>query len=250
LALVGGLGLLTFTDAAPSSAPLTQQLIGTWVLVGRPGEVGDVPAAGGRFKSFTDTQWSVTQAGPNGVVLFHHGGSYTLKDGEYIETVGFANQSTKELIGKTHKFKQKIEGDTLWQLGIDNQWQEVWKRVKSDAPKPGKEQPTRLQGSWHGHEEGEVGTSSLVIKGSSLEFHGSDSNEWYKASISLYDTVPKQMVVAITNCPFRQFVGVTAYAIYELKDGTLTITGNEPGTPTTPAGFDSPGARKLVFKQD
>ena len=43
---------------------------------------------------------------------------------------------------------------------------------------------------------------------------------------------------------------MTGYAIYELRDGTLTITGNEPGNPAVPAGFDASGARKLVFKPE
>jgi len=35
-----------------------------------------------------------------------------------------------------------------------------------------------------------------------------------------------------------------------LSASTLTITGNEPGFLAAPAGFDAPGARKLVFKQN
>ena len=33
-----------------------------------------------------------------------------------------------------------------------------------------------------------------------------DTNEWYKATISAYDTTPKQLVVLITDCPMPQYV--------------------------------------------
>ena len=47
-----------------------------------------------------------------------------------METVEYANESTKELIKQTFKFTIKIEGDTLTQTGIGNPYNEVWKRVK------------------------------------------------------------------------------------------------------------------------
>ena len=94
-----------------------------------PSDVGEIPAAGGRFKLGTGAHWSVTEADPKtSATIFHHGGAWTLKRSEYI--------------------------------------------------------------------------------------------------------------------------GKTSYAIYQLHDGTLTITGNEPGHPSAPVGFDAPGARKLVFKQE
>jgi uncharacterized protein (TIGR03067 family) len=109
-----------------------------------------------------------------------------------------------------------------------------------------------LNGTWSGEETGRRanGSASLLIDGSTLEFHGANTNEWYKAAFSIRgDTSPKQLVIVITDCPAPQYVGKTGYAIYEIKDGTLTITGNEPGNPAVPTGFDAPGARKLVFKR-
>jgi beta-lactamase regulating signal transducer with metallopeptidase domain len=250
VALFAGLGLVTLTDAESGSPELAKDLIGTWVLVGRPGEIGQAPAAGGRFKLITGAHWSVTQSDPkDGVVLFHHGGSYTLKANEYVETVEYANESTKELIGKTSKFSIKIEGDTLTQIGRGNPWREVWKRA--NPSKPRKSDSASLQGTWGGEETtpGAKGACSLVVRGSTIEFHGSDTNEWYRGTITVYDTTPKQLVTTITECPFPEYTGLTGYAIYELKDGTLTVAGNEPGTPVAPSSFDARGARKLVFKQ-
>ena len=151
--------------------------------------------------------------------------------------------------GKTGKYTIKVEGDTLTQIGIGNPWQEVWKRANTSRPH--KSDPTSLQGTWGGQETvaSRKGACSLVIKGSNLEFHGADTNEWYEATFSVYDTTPKQMVVVIADCPSPGYVGMTAYGIYQLQEGTLTVAANEPGNPVVPADFDAPGARRIVFKQ-
>jgi uncharacterized protein (TIGR03067 family) len=107
-----------------------------------------------------------------------------------------------------------------------------------------------LQGTWKGREmgTGPAGVSSLILQGTNLEFHGADPREWYKATFTVRDdTTPKQLLIVITDCPAPAFVGKTSHAIYEIHDGTFTITGNAPGDPRVPASFDAPGARKLVF---
>ena len=117
--------------AANEQSPLWKSLIGTWVLVGTPGQVGEVPAVGGRFKFITSRHWTITQADPEtGVTIFHHGGTYTLVGDEYSEKIEYANESTKELIKQTLKFKLSIDGDTLTQIGVGNDFNEVWKRAK------------------------------------------------------------------------------------------------------------------------
>jgi hypothetical protein len=117
------------TAASPSQ--LAKDLIGTWVLVGKPGEVGEAPATGGRLKFCTGRHWTITQADPKtGATIFHHGGTYALKGNEFLETVEYANESTTNLIGQTFKFTIKVEGDTFTQTGVGNPWTEVWKRAK------------------------------------------------------------------------------------------------------------------------
>lgn len=119
----------TAVTAVPSQ--LAKDLIGTWILVGKPGEVGEAPAAGGRLKFLTGGHWCDTQAEPKtGVVVFHHGGTYVLKGNEYLETIDYANESTVSLIKQTFKFTIKVEGDALTLIGIGNPWTEVWKRAK------------------------------------------------------------------------------------------------------------------------
>ena len=141
---VAAIGLLTLTLPTPSlllaqdkpatareESPLAKTLLGTWVLVGEPGKVGEAPAAGGRLKFCSGRHWIITEADPEtGVTVFHHGGTYTLNGDQYAETVEYANENTKELIKQTFKFTIKIDGDTMTQIGIGNPWTEVWKRVK------------------------------------------------------------------------------------------------------------------------
>jgi len=118
----------TREDAKPSQ--LAKDLIGTWVLVGTPDKIGEPPATGGRLKFFTGRHWTITEADESGKVVFHHGGTYKISDEEYAETIKYANESTSELVGKTFKFKIKVEGEKYTQVGIDNQYTEVWKRAK------------------------------------------------------------------------------------------------------------------------
>jgi len=58
------------------------------------------------------------------------------------------------------------------------------------------------------------------------------------------------MVLVIKDCPFPQYVGQTAFAIYDLKEGELTISGNEPGFLAAPTDFDAPHARKFVGRKE
>lgn len=115
---------------AKEPAKLAKDLIGTWVLVGTPDNIGEAPKSGGRLKFITGRHWVVTQADPEtGKVLFHHGGTYTLDGDHYAETVEYANENTADLIKKTFKFKIKVEGNTYTQIGVGNPFSEVWKRA-------------------------------------------------------------------------------------------------------------------------
>lgn len=117
--------------SSATSSKLNEQLIGTWILVGRPGQIVEAPAAGGRLQFFTGKHWLITQADPQtGKVIFHHGGTYTLDGEQMAKTVEYANENTADLIKETHKFEIKVDGDTMTQTGIGNPWTEVWKRLK------------------------------------------------------------------------------------------------------------------------
>jgi hypothetical protein len=108
---------------------LAQQLLGAWVLVGEPGDVGE-PQPGARMKFWGEKHWVITEPDPNtGKTVFHHGGTYTLDGDKYVETIKFANENTAHLIGKELRFRIKVEGDTYTQVGDGNPYTEVWKRL-------------------------------------------------------------------------------------------------------------------------
>ena len=117
--------------ADKEASKLAKDLIGTWAFAGTPGDEKEPAAKGGRFKFITNKGWTITEADPDtGVVIFHHGGTFTLDGDKYNENIMYANESTKDMIGTTLHFKIKVEGDTLTQEGIDNSFNEIWKRVK------------------------------------------------------------------------------------------------------------------------
>jgi hypothetical protein len=117
--------------AAGEKSDLAKNLIGTWTLAETQGPAGSPSGIGTRLKFFTGTHWMITQPDPKtGEVVFHHGGRYSLDGDTMAGTIDFANQNTAELIGKTHKFKIKVDGDTYTQVGEGNPFTETWKRVK------------------------------------------------------------------------------------------------------------------------
>lgn len=139
-------------ESAPTvtaSSDIANKLIGAWVLVGTPGKVGPVPKKGGRIKFYTGKYYCITQCDPkNGVVIFHHGGTYTLDGNVCTETVQYANPTTMSFIGKTNgHFNIKIEADTMTLIGIDNPWKEVWKKRPAGAGSQS-EMAREMTGTW------------------------------------------------------------------------------------------------------
>jgi hypothetical protein len=132
--LIASLSRLRADDGKPQPdtppSPLAKGLIGTWVLVGTPDKEVEPPATGGRLKFITGKHWTITESDDAGKVVFHHGGTCTIDGEEYTETVKYANESTAELIGKSFKFKIKLEGDKYTQIGVGNPYTEVWRRAK------------------------------------------------------------------------------------------------------------------------
>jgi hypothetical protein len=117
---------------------------------------------------------------------------------------------------------------------------------KSDSPDSG-----ALQGTWRGPEIGgrTPGECSLRISGHALEFRGVDANDWCKGTFTLRDSNPRQLIGTITECPDSDYVGRTVHSIYRIEAGTLILTGNPPGDPEVPPGFDAPGSRNFRLKK-
>ena len=108
----------------------------------------------------------------------------------------------------------------------------------------------RLQGTWTGPDTApnRLGNCTLIVSGASLEFRGSDANEWYRGSFVLNEkAAPKQLVVTITDCSAPQLVGKAGNAIYKFDGGTLTVTGRTPGKPGFPSQFGEANAQTVAF---
>lgn len=109
-----------------------------------------------------------------------------------------------------------------------------------------------LQGTWKGREIGNAPEAprELVISGRHVEYRGATPNDWGKGTFTLReDTQPRQLLVALTECGFAQYMGKTACMIYKIEDRTLTIAASEPGN-SAPSSFDAAGARLMVFKKE
>lgn len=119
-------------DKPASSAPQTaKDLIGVWAYAGSADGDGKVPAKNIGFKFITADYWCDTQAdSKTGIVVAHHGGTWSFQGGNYVESVKYANPGTLPFIGHDFKFISKVDGDTLTLKGIENPWNEIWKRVK------------------------------------------------------------------------------------------------------------------------
>ena len=117
--------------AAVAPSQLANDMIGTWVHVGRPGQVRAAPAEGGRLKFRTGRHWTLTHADPDtGLVTEHFGGTYTLNGSEYVETQDYGDATWMRENGQSWKFTVKVEGDMMTQIGIGNPYTEVWQRAK------------------------------------------------------------------------------------------------------------------------
>src|SRR5687767_8302693 len=106
-------------STAAASSRLAHDMIGTWVHVGRPGQVREAPTEGGRFKYRTGTHWVVIGVDPvTGLVKENFGGSYTMNGDEYVETQAYADETWLHDNGNSFKFIVKIDGDLMTQIGV------------------------------------------------------------------------------------------------------------------------------------
>lgn len=108
-----------------------QKMLGAWGFAGALDSTND-PQPGARMKFWGLKHWVITESDQNGKLVFHHGGTYTLDGDDYVETIEFAGDQTSALIGRTFKFKIKVDGDTYLQTGVGNSFNERWVRQKND----------------------------------------------------------------------------------------------------------------------
>jgi hypothetical protein len=135
MAMVCGCNKNTVVKSSPaaeeSRKAVADRIIGTWVLVesDRPGTPSGI---GCRLISFTRTHWMMAQPdSKTGLVVFHHGGRYTLEGDMLTEIIDFAGASTQSVIGGSGRFKITVDGDVYKQIDVDRGvYNETWKRYK------------------------------------------------------------------------------------------------------------------------
>ena len=86
----------------------------------------------------------ITQPDPKtGLVVFHHGGLYTLEGDMMTASIDFAAASTRSVIGGSGRSEITVDGDVLKQIDVDRGvYNETWKRWKpteSSTNQDGKE---------------------------------------------------------------------------------------------------------------
>lgn len=115
---------------------LHKALLGAWVKTSVSGrKLAPVPDE--ELKFWGLGHFSVTKRNAKtGGIDYHHIGTYTLDGNTYSETVTYAIGLSEGNVGKTFRFKIKIDGDNYSQEGIGNPYSQGWKRVGSTDKPP------------------------------------------------------------------------------------------------------------------
>ena len=108
-----------------------------------------------------------------------------------------------------------------------------------------------LQGTWKASEIGGKGeVCRIVISGDAAEFHGADTNQWFKATFTVRpDTNPRQVVFVTTASSYPPDIGSTRYAIYRNENGVIRLTATEPGNANMPSDFSAPDTRQFELRK-
>jgi hypothetical protein len=110
------------------------QLLGTWDKVFGPG----APKAIRTLKYITPTHWTwVTYDRENKRVQAAAGGTWSLRDGEYVEDCEFTTNNVLQARGKASPFKIHIDGDRWTLKGGTNRAirdDETWTRLRKPNP--------------------------------------------------------------------------------------------------------------------
>jgi hypothetical protein len=129
---------------------LKRELPSTWECV----SFVDAPKQIGHIKHVTPTHFTwVTYDRDQKAVLAVSGGTWSFKDGKYVEVIEFASDTHQHLRGKTNAFTINLVGDKWDHKGVpDNEIEvdEVWSRMKQgDQQKKNTGEPARqLLGTW------------------------------------------------------------------------------------------------------
>jgi len=118
-----------FSDFSKAQSSFDKsKLIGTWELCDASGktiETGNV-----RYKIISSNSFVVVETDQKN--HFYSGdfmGSYTIDNDTYVETISFTIPTLYKYKGIKSSFKIELKGDLMYTKGINNFYNEIWKKV-------------------------------------------------------------------------------------------------------------------------
>lgn len=141
--LVVGLIMTTFSCfSSPGSInngdlenpPSKNQFIGTWQICG-PDSLVDNNRQGQKgltqYKVITNETFTVLMIQKtNNLFSSVFTGTYSVKDGIYTENIQYSAPALNESVGSKNAFKSEIKNGFWIIKGINNPYNEVWKKIK------------------------------------------------------------------------------------------------------------------------
>jgi hypothetical protein len=104
------------------------KLIGTWTQCDKDGKILVFQNKVGEYKIITDNQFLVYQTDmTNAIMIFS--GSYSIDKDIYSEKILISNPNSIGQIGLTNKFKFKLKDGILTIEGLNNNYNQFWKKV-------------------------------------------------------------------------------------------------------------------------
>jgi hypothetical protein len=153
-------------NAAFDAKRLNRELPGTW----ESRSLGDAPRQIVHIKHLTPTHFTwVTYDRDQQQILAVAGGTWSLRDGKYVEVCDFASGAHLHLSGKTNAFTTHLDRDKwdikgLWDTG--SEIDEVWTRIKPEnhQTKNTAEPAQRLLGSWESAQPSDAPKAVRMVK--------------------------------------------------------------------------------------
>lgn len=133
--LVVCVGILLFGMSNKSSNGVEKaDLLGTWQICNTNTGQVDTCYAGQcgliRYKIITPSKFMNTDIIPRKKMIHgSFGGNYDVTNGVYTESIELAASGYRLYLGQKNDFKIRVEGDFLYIKGINNNYQEMWKKV-------------------------------------------------------------------------------------------------------------------------
>ena len=125
--------LLIFVCILSATASLKSKIVGTWQLCDKQTMQVDTTYNDFnqmRYKLITPTNFMVTEVKYYNKILYGgFFGRYTLVKDIYTEFIDLTGSGYGIYQGQENRFKISIKGDFMFIMGLNNPYNEVWKRV-------------------------------------------------------------------------------------------------------------------------